>query len=83
MGPTILFTYLKIILPQCFSVFSFSFQFSAVSKRIKLKDLKLEPELLTGIAVQVVVYVLMKMVIEVEILLSQERHNGPSPVREI
>ena len=33
MGPTILFTYLKIILLQCFSVFSFSFQFSAVSKR--------------------------------------------------
>ncbi|KAL0010357.1 hypothetical protein SO802_005465 [Lithocarpus litseifolius] len=35
------------------------------------------------IAYQVVVYVLMKMVIEVEILLSQERHNGPSPVREM
>ena len=33
MGPTILFTHLKIILLQCFSVFSFSFQFSAVSKR--------------------------------------------------
>ncbi|KAL4626065.1 hypothetical protein ACB092_05G068900 [Castanea dentata] len=29
---------------------------------------------------QVVVYVLMKMAIEVEILLSQERHNGPSPL---
>ena len=33
MGLTILFTHLKIILLQCFSVFSFSFQFSAVSKR--------------------------------------------------
>ena len=33
IGPTILFTHLKIILLQCFSVFSFSFQFSAVSKR--------------------------------------------------
>ena len=33
MGPTILFTYLKIISLQCFSVFNFSFQFSAVSKR--------------------------------------------------
>ena len=33
MGPTALFTHLKIILLQCFSVFSFSFQFSAVSKR--------------------------------------------------
>ena len=33
MGPTILFTHLKIISLQCFSVFSFSFQFSAVSKR--------------------------------------------------
>ena len=33
-GPTVLFTYLKIILLQYFSVFSFSFQFSAVSKQI-------------------------------------------------
>ena len=33
MGPTILFTHLKIILLQYFSVFSFSFQFSAVSKQ--------------------------------------------------
>ena len=33
MGPTVLFTHLKIILLQYFSVFSFSFQFSAVSKR--------------------------------------------------
>ena len=33
-GSTILFTYLKIILLQCFSVFNFGFQFSAVSKRI-------------------------------------------------
>ena len=33
MGLTILFTHLKIISLQCFSVFSFSFQFSAVSKR--------------------------------------------------
>ena len=33
MGPTVLFTHLKIISLQCFSVFSFSFQFSAVSKR--------------------------------------------------
>ena len=32
IGPTVLFIYLKIILLQCFSVFSFSFQFSAVSK---------------------------------------------------
>ena len=30
MDPTVLFTHLKIILLQCFSVFSFSFQFSAV-----------------------------------------------------
>ena len=35
MGPTVLFTHLKIILLQCFSVFSFSFQFSAVSKRTR------------------------------------------------
>ena len=33
MGPTILFTHLKIISLQRFSVFNFSFQFSAVSKR--------------------------------------------------
>ena len=33
MGPTVLFIHLKIILLQCFSVFSFSFQFSVVSKR--------------------------------------------------
>ena len=33
MGSTVLFTHLKIILLQYFSVFSFSFQFSAVSKR--------------------------------------------------
>ena len=33
MGLTVLFTHLKIILLQCFSVFSFSFQFSTVSKR--------------------------------------------------
>ena len=33
MGPTILFTHLKIILLQYFSVFSLSFQFSAISKR--------------------------------------------------
>ena len=33
MGLTVLFTHLKIILLQCFLVFSFSFQFSAVSKR--------------------------------------------------
>ena len=32
MGPTVLFTYLKIILLQYFLVFSFSFQFSAVFK---------------------------------------------------
>ena len=36
MGPTILFTYLKIILLQYFSVFSFNFQFSTVSKRIQI-----------------------------------------------
>ena len=34
MDLTILFTHLKIILLQYFSVFSFSFQFSTVSKRI-------------------------------------------------
>ena len=34
MSLTVLFTHLKIILLQYFSVFSFSFQFSAVSKRI-------------------------------------------------
>ena len=33
MGPTVLFTHLKIILLHYFSVFSFSFQFLAVSKR--------------------------------------------------
>ena len=33
MGPTVLVTHLKIILLQCFSVFSFNFQFSTVSKR--------------------------------------------------
>ena len=32
-GSQVLFTYLKIILLQYFSIFSFSFQFSAVSKR--------------------------------------------------
>ena len=32
MGPTIPFTYLKIILLQYFSVFSFNFQFPTVSK---------------------------------------------------
>ena len=32
MSHTVLFTHLKIILLQCFSFFSFSFQFSAVSK---------------------------------------------------
>ncbi|KAG6727838.1 hypothetical protein I3842_02G144400 [Carya illinoinensis] len=34
-------------------------------------------------AAQVVVYVLMKMAVEVEILLSSERRNDTSPVREI
>ena len=34
MGPKILFLHLKIILLQYFSVFSFSFQFSVVFKRI-------------------------------------------------
>ena len=33
MGPTVLFTHLKIILLQYFSVFNFNFQFSTVSKR--------------------------------------------------
>ena len=33
IGPTVLFTHLKIILLQYFPVFSFSFQFSVVSKR--------------------------------------------------
>ncbi|GKV16196.1 hypothetical protein SLEP1_g26875 [Rubroshorea leprosula] len=35
------------------------------------------------IAYQVAVYALLKMAIEVEILLSQERYNNPSPVRDI
>nr|KJB56803.1 hypothetical protein B456_009G136300 [Gossypium raimondii] len=35
------------------------------------------------IAHQVAVYAMLKTVIEVEILLSQERHNNPSPVRKI
>ena len=34
MGLTVLFSHLKIILLQYFSIFSFNFQFSAVSKRI-------------------------------------------------
>ena len=34
MGSTVLFTHLKIILLQYFSVFSFNFQFSALSKQI-------------------------------------------------
>ena len=42
MGPTILFTYLKIILLQYFSVFSFSFQFSAVSKRTLTTNYQLQ-----------------------------------------
>ena len=33
MGPTVLFTHLKIILLQRFLVFNFSFQFSALAKR--------------------------------------------------
>ena len=32
MGLTVLFTHLKIILLQCFSVFNFIFQFSTASK---------------------------------------------------
>ncbi|XP_039052645.1 uncharacterized protein LOC120194403 [Hibiscus syriacus] len=32
---------------------------------------------------QVAVYAMWKTVFEVEILLSQERHNNPSPVRKI
>ena len=39
IGPIILFTHLKIILLQCFSVFSFNFQFSAVFKWILSKML--------------------------------------------
>ena len=39
MGLTVLFTHLKIILLQCFSVFSFNFQFSAVSKQTLSKHL--------------------------------------------
>ncbi|KAA3489273.1 Mitochondrial distribution and morphology 38 [Gossypium australe] len=35
------------------------------------------------IAHQVAVYAMLRTVIEVEILLSQERHNNPSPVRKI
>ncbi|KAB2081507.1 hypothetical protein E1A91_A05G139100v1 [Gossypium mustelinum] len=35
------------------------------------------------IAHQVAVYAMLKTIIEVEILLSQERHNNPSPVRKI
>ena len=42
MGPTILFTHLKIILSQCFSVFSFNFQFSAVSKRTLRRKKRME-----------------------------------------
>ena len=37
MGPTVLFTHFKIILLQYFSVFSFSFQFSTISKRTLTK----------------------------------------------
>ena len=44
MGPTILFTHLKIISLQCFSVFSFSFQFSAVSKRTHKTCIKAEKQ---------------------------------------
>lgn len=44
---------------------------------------KLEHESSTGMAAQVVVYVLMKMAVEVEILLSSERRNDTSPVREM
>ena len=43
IGPTILFTHLKIILLQCFSVFNF--QFSAVSKQT-LRERKREREFL-------------------------------------
>ena len=42
MGLTILFTYLKIILLQYFSIFSFNFQFSTVSKQTpRFNDLEL------------------------------------------
>ena len=42
MGHTILFTYLKIILLQYFSIFSFNFQFLTVSKRTpRFNDLEL------------------------------------------
>ena len=43
MDPTVLFTNLKIILLQCFSVFNFSFQFLTVSKRTYNLKLKSKP----------------------------------------
>lgn len=38
---------------------------------------------LTCMASQVAIYALLKMAIEVEVLLSHERHNNPSPVKEV
>ena len=40
MSLTVLFTHLKIILLQCFSVFSFNFQLSTVSKRTRSHSIK-------------------------------------------
>lgn len=34
-------------------------------------------------AVQVAIYALLKTAIEVEILLSHDRHSNPSPVKEM
>lgn len=44
---------------------------------------KMEQESLTRMALQVAVYALLKMAIEVENLLSQDRHNIHAPVKEI
>lgn len=43
----------------------------------------MEQESLTHMALQVAVYALLKMAIEVENLLSHERHNNPAPVKEM
>ncbi|KAK2650975.1 hypothetical protein Ddye_018464 [Dipteronia dyeriana] len=38
---------------------------------------------LTFMALQIAIYALLKMAIEVEVLLSHERYNNPSPVKTI
>ena len=40
-------------------------------------------ESLTAMILQVAVYAMLKTAIEVEILLSQERYNNPSPIRKM